>query len=68
LMLDAAFSCAREELKDLLAEERFEYLIAHSTAVAAVAAEARSGPLEADSVSAMRSGLERLEAALRSIS
>ena len=67
-MLDAALSCAREELKGLITEERFEYLIAHSTAVAAVAAEARSGPLEADSLAAIQSGLERLEAALRSIS
>jgi len=68
LMLDAAFSCAREELAGVITEERFETLVAHSTAVASVAAEARSSQLEADSIAAVQSGLERLEAALRSIS
>ena len=67
LMLDAALSCAREELAGVITEERFETLVAHSTAAAAVAAEARGGQLEPDSIAAIQSGLERLEAALRSI-
>lgn len=67
LMIDSALGAARSELAGKLGGDREEQLAAHAGSAAAAAEAARTGEVAPELLDAALLGLERLEAALRSL-
>ena len=65
IQLEAALSAARVELTASGDKESAELLVAHGSAVAAAAEQARSQQLDSESAAAVEVALARLESAVR---
>ena len=67
LMIDTAISTARSELAGKIGSDREEQLAAHATSAAAAGEAARTGDVPPEALAQATLGLERLEAALKSL-